>query len=457
MALVRLLLPLCRAAGVTPVVLHFDHGLRGATSATDARFVTRLAKKLDVLVEYGQWQTTNGKRQTASASLEMNAREARQTFFRAAARKRRLDAIATGHTADDVAETLLLRLARGSGATGLSGLRPCHTIANVRFVRPLLGCGHEALRVWLRTQRQPWREDASNLNECIPRNRIRHTILPWLEKNWSPSIRTMLVQSASILRDEDALLESLARMELNTQLPQSEDRTIRLPAGSLSIAIQRRILRQWLLASGCAAAAGWDVVEGILIRNREQTTWQMSLPGGGLVRAAEGVLRLVTNQVEKRTARENARPPKPSSQRRFAPREDERLREPLELKVPGHVDVADVRVTARSSKGIVRSGGPVGGLPSSCSLDAEALRGKTLLVRTRRAGDRIQPLGLAGSKKLQDLFVDAKLPAAQRDQLPLLVVADEVVWLPGYRVAQKYAVRGPRMTSVRVDMKVIGH
>ena len=457
-ALLQLLIPRCRAAGVTPVVLHFDHGLRGAASAADARFVARLSRRFKVEYLGGSGFRVQGSENTdkrSGLSLEMNAREARQTFFRTATEQEKLDAIAMGHTSDDVAETLLLRLARGSGATGLSGLRPCHTVAGVKYVRPLLGCAHEGLRDWLRQKRQTWREDATNLDERIPRNRLRHTVLPWLEKNWSPSIRAMLIQSASILRDEDALLEELARKERDTFNPQSDGRTVGLSDGvsatynllpaTVPLALQRRMLRQWLLASGCAEAAGWEAVEGLLARAREKDTWQVSLPGGVMVRAEKSLLRFV-----QKAACEDARPP-------ILEREGERPREPLELKVPGSVVVAGTRVTARQGKGILRKGGPVGVLPSSCSLDAQALTGKKLLVRTRRPGDRIQPLGLDGSKSLQDLLVDAKVPVERRDQLPLLVVEDEVVWVPGYRVAKNYAVKGPRAQAVFVKMQQIPH
>ncbi len=214
-ALLHLLLPLCRAAGVEPVVLHFDHRLRGAAAAADARFVARLAQRLGVASQLGRAEVPPGRPAAgAHLSVEMAARAARQSFFRAAARVGRLDAIATGHTADDVAETLLLRLARGSGATGLSGLRPEHAVAGVRYLRPLLECTHQELCNWLRGRRQVWREDASNGDESIPRNRVRRVVLPWLEQHWTPALRAMLVQSATILRDEDALLETLARQEL---------------------------------------------------------------------------------------------------------------------------------------------------------------------------------------------------------------------------------------------------
>jgi len=444
-ALLRLLLPFCRAAKIKLVVLHLDHGLRGAASATDARFVARLAKRLGVACRMRSAERGARSAEPGTRSPEMAAREMRQKFFREAAQEERLDAIATGHTADDVAETLLLRLMRGSGATGLSGLRPCHTVAGVKFVRPLLASSHADLRAWLRRQGQRWQEDASNRDERIPRNRLRRTVLPWLERHWSPSIRAMLAQSAAILREEDALLEEITNYEFvirNSKFVIKKN---------LPLALQRRAVRRWLIEAGYPAAAGWDEVERLLACAREKKTWQVSLPSGLLARG-QG------SRIELRPGR--AGPPQ-KIVAAAVPAADSaafrRTQPSCDIPIPGTIDVAGVRVTARRAKGIVRTQGPVGALPSACSLDADALRGKTLQVRTRQPGDRIRPLGLDGSKTLQDLLVDAKVLAARRDKLPLLVVDNELVWIPGYRVSQAYAVRGPRAAAVRVEMKVMGH
>jgi tRNA(Ile)-lysidine synthase len=441
-ALLRLLLPLCRATGIVPVVLHFDHRLRGAASAADARFVARLARQLGLACQTGRNRQKSHAaapagtaRRTTRPSLEMAAREARQAFFRTAARTARLDAIATGHTADDVAETLLLRLARGSGAAGLSGLRPEQRVAGVRYIRPLLTCTHQALCDHLRAKKHPWREDTSNRDETIPRNRVRHVVLPWLEQHWSPSLRPMLVQSAAILRDEDALLEKLAHQELTRVLrpaPATWPELV-LPAGwndTVPLAVQRRVLRQWLLQIGGGEAAGWDAVEG-LRQAPPATAWQVSLPGGVQIQLAHGTLR----RLPAAAATVVDKPPAG-----------------ITLPVPGKVVVAGVRVTAARARGILRTPNAVGQLPAACSLDAEALRGKQIEVRTRRPGDRIAPLGMTGSKSLQDLFVDARVPAAERSGLPLLVVDGEVVWVPGYRVARAYAVRAPRAAAIRIRM-----
>jgi tRNA(Ile)-lysidine synthase len=421
-ALLRLLAPFCRERKIELVALHLDHGLRGAASAADARFVKKLAEKRSVrfLTSCAENLEISGK------SLEMAAREARQQFFQQAAKAHKLDVIATGHTADDVAETLLLRLARGGGATGLAGLRPRHAVEGVTYIRPLLDCSHVELCAWLRKSRQPWREDASNGDEDIPRNFVRHQVLPWMEREWRADIRPRLAQSAAILRDEDALLDELARPVAATRTP--DELRIKKPE-RVSVALMRRVIRNWLMDVGHADATGWETVERLRAMMEQGTAWRMTLPGDVQASGKGGVVRLA--RAKKITKQQETRV----------------------ISIPGVVCVAGVRVAARRARGIVRTIGLVGALPSACTLDAAALRGRTLVVRTRQSGDRIRPLGLNGSKSVQDLLVDAKVPQAQRDRLPLLVVDDEIVWVPGYRVAQKFAVCGPRAASVRIEMK----
>lgn len=439
-AMLRLVVPICVERGIVPVVLHLDHGLRGAVSVGDARFVARLAKRLGLSFR----METAGSAKLRPHSLEMGARAARQAFFRQVAREDRLDAIATGHTADDVAETLLLRLFRGGGATGLSGLRPVHRVHEVRYIRPVLDCTHAILRDWLAGRRQTWREDASNRDTRIPRNRVRHRILPWLDRNGAPGVSALLAQSASILRDEDALLDSLASEALaRIVVPQAKRARNRLSPlvlrraalAAKPVALQRRILRLWMLDAGLIAAAGYDAVESLVSRLRDSGPWQVSVPGGMLARCRDGRMQLASAE-SSRVRRVEA---------------DGEVRT-AELPVPGSVVVAGVRVTARRGRGIVPTAGPVGALPSRCSLDAKALRGRALVVRTRLPGDRIRPVGMQGSRKLQDLLVDAKVPAEERAHLPVLVVGNEVVWVPGYRVAQAFAVRTPGACSVWVRM-----
>ena len=165
------------------VILHVDHGLRKESKA-EYRFVKDLAKRLGV-----PFKGIHAKvEQQKGESLEMAARRVRLAFFERQMRIEKLDAIATGHHMDDVAETFLMRIRRCSGAEGLAGIKPRTTVGAVRFVRPLLGCRDEELKNYLRKYRETWCEDASNDDVSIERNKVRHLIVPYLEANLDPNL-----------------------------------------------------------------------------------------------------------------------------------------------------------------------------------------------------------------------------------------------------------------------------
>jgi tRNA(Ile)-lysidine synthase len=555
-ALFHLLSPLCRERGIAVTVLHLNHGLR-AEAEEDARFVQALAAGAELPCLCRRADLAG--RPTDGRSLEMAARDARLAFFRQCSREAALDAIATGHQADDVAETLLLRLVRGAGATGLSGLRPrsllpaeplphfrkcgkqratertplettmpellhlrkcgkqrasglvapedeAASLSHLRrceseepppavaVVRPLLEIPGSALRAWLRERGLAWREDASNRDGAIPRNLVRHTLLPQLEQTWGTGLRARLCQSAEILREDDALLDELAAQRLEEMalgattrsgahvpfvVPTSAGlRHARNPhaspppveAGttyperapdSISTALllaqppalQRRVLRLWLFRQRQPLAAGLSHVLTILERCREPGDWRLTLPGG-TVAACEA---------ETLTVRSGYVAPASAGCGQVAGRH-EVCRNPAEagttygecaalpVPTPQPVRWGGVEITATPDRGVFSLSSGIGHYPAVCTLSAEAIQGRPLAVRARQPGDRIAPTGLKGSKKIQDLFVDAKIPEAFRDAMPLVVCGGEVAWVPGYRVARRFAVPAPDAPSVRITV-----
>ena len=161
------------------VILHIDHGLR-PESKEEYRFVRALAKRLGVPFKGVHAKVTRRR----GESLEMAARRVRLAFFETCTETLKLDAIATGHHMDDVAETFLMKLRRAS----LCGLRETSEVGRVRFVRPLLGCRDAELRAYLGKYGETWREDASNGDTAIERNRVRHVVIPFLEKTLDPHL-----------------------------------------------------------------------------------------------------------------------------------------------------------------------------------------------------------------------------------------------------------------------------
>jgi len=193
---------------------------------------------------------------------------------------------------------------------------------------------------------------------------------------------------------------------------------------NLPMALRRRAVRAWLLEHAGAEAAGFEVVERVL-KMFEKKRGRLSVPGGEIVFEKDEIVFL----------------------------KNERTRaSALRCALPGETQWGDVRVTLCHAEGIVRKRGRVGELPAEASFSADALEGREVIVRSWRAGDRIRELGMKGHKKLQDIFTDAKVPFWQRSDIPVFCCDDEVIWLPGCRVAAKYAVKDEKR-AVRITVK----
>ena len=335
-ALAVLMAGLRKDYGFKAVVLHVDHGIR-PDSGEDATFVKRLARQLEM--PFHGTRVTVARRR--GESLEMAARRERLAFFARMTKRLKLDAIATGHHADDVAETFLMRLARGSGAEGLAGLKRISRVDGITFMRPLLDMRDSELKDFLRRNNIPWREDSTNTDISILRNKVRHVVLPWLKENFDPRMTEHLCKSAAILRGD-------------LHLPKADkaDKGVKDDKGS----------------KGSKAFT-------------------------------------------------------------------------LEI-------AADA--------GFSREAQAIGKLPAIAYLSRKALAGRRLEVRPWQAGDRISPTGMNGkSRKLQDVFVTAKTPQELRRTLPVLAdaVTGEILWVPGYRVAQSVAVESPTAPSWRMTLR----
>ena len=371
--------------GLYTCVIHASHGRAYGESPDDTKAVKALAERLGLPF----FELPLRFRKRRGESPEMAARRARMDAFRRIASELSLDAIATGHHADDVAETLLLRLVRGGGATGLSGLRPRSELPDLVIVRPLLDLTHEELKGILRKRGIAWREDPTNTDESIRRNLMRRTVIPWLEKHVDPAIRRHLAQSAEILREDDAVLDDEATALLY-RITDADGQLVPTPLLSAPKALRRRAARLFLRNAG--------------------------KPDG--MRETEAFLA--------KAARE-----------------------------AGRIDVPDeYAFVVTPLRGIVPGSRGIGVLPSVCSVSAAALAGRTLELRPRRDGDRITPVGFDHAKKLKRIFIDEKVPPELRDTLPVLADADtgEVLWVPGYRVAQSVAVPDDDARSYKLTL-----
>jgi tRNA(Ile)-lysidine synthase len=212
-ALLLLLVGLKKNLGITLSVLHFNHKLRGRAADADEKFVSALARK-HKLSFYSATAAVKAIAQSDKANLEATARRLRYAFFAQCASEHHLDKIAVAHTSDDQAETVLAHILRGSGLAGLGGIHPQVD----KIVRPLLSVSRAELRLYLKARKQAWREDATNRDTTKTRARIRKKLIPLLKKEFQPRIVEHLASLSSHARQDDALLQHLAKERLRTSL-----------------------------------------------------------------------------------------------------------------------------------------------------------------------------------------------------------------------------------------------
>jgi tRNA(Ile)-lysidine synthase len=301
-ALLRLLLELRQELGIVLAVAHFDHKIRGEESRADAEFVAKLAKEYDVELFVASGETPAYAREQ-KMTLEEAGRHLRHSFFASLMETGGpLDKVATAHTLDDQAETVLMRLLRGTGPRGLGGIQPQIKISDENsdvgaIVRPLLRLRRAALRDYLKSIAQDWREDKSNLDVKHLRNRVRHELLPMLEKNFNPRVAEVLAHTAKIARAEEEFWKA--------ELVQATRETIYGPHGDRldvnallrkPLALQRRIL----LAATATTIGAMDFehlerLRGLVHEKATAHPKRLQVPGGEarLLRGEDGRVQLL--------------------------------------------------------------------------------------------------------------------------------------------------------------------
>lgn len=430
-AMLHALATIAPAPGFNLSVAHLNHRIR-PEAGQDADFVRDLCQQLGLELDEEQADVPAAAL-AAHRSIEMQARTLRYAFFQRTAQRRQADAVLTAHTLNDQAETLLLNLCRGAGPAALGGIPPDTVIKRVRFVRPLLNVSRHAVEDYLRVTGQTWCEDVTNQDTAYRRNAVRHRVLPMLQENLNPSVTSALSRAAALLHDDNALLDTLASNEY-TRLHQANlttGNTLPLaPLRALPPALRRRLLVQWLRSAGSAPERlRFDWIERLdALAHLEQ--------GGGCIQLAEGLV--VWHEYD------HLRCVSTTATAVSIPGE-------TVIALPGTTPLPEFECHAetRFSKGF--SYEPTqrpGTIPAQVQL--QYTPGHTLSVRARRPGDRIEMLGMSGTRKVQDILTDAKIPAHMRNRIPVFCIDGTVAWIPGCRPARQWAVVAPGASSLHL-------
>lgn len=390
-------------------IAHFDHQLRGRASARDAAFVRESAEKLGLPVFLGAGDVRDHSR-SLGISLEMAARKLRYAFLSQIALSEGFRTVATAHHANDQVELFFIRLLRGAGGDGFSGMPVVGGFPGnprLRLIRPMLGVSRRELEAWGKEHQVKFREDGSNQSRDILRNRVRHELLPVLASVNGSDPAPNILRSMELVGAETEFVEGRARDWLEA--------SDRVPFDRLSVAIQRQVVRIQLLAQG--EPITYRLVEslrcapGDIFTSPVGVRWTRSVDGRVTIVADPQNLDFLLNEI------------------------------PLSLvEKKGAVVFAgrkiEWEIRSRLSEAWIRRGKPGVEVFDAAKVGSEAR------LRHWHPGDRFQPLGLRSASKLQDLFVNQKVPVGERRHRVICqsISGSQIFWVEGLRVSDAFKV-----------------
>jgi tRNA(Ile)-lysidine synthase len=410
---------------ISLVVAHLNHRLRGQESHRDEIFVHSLARKLNLPFETKSVTVRRLKRK--NMTLQEVAREARFSFFESLVQKFKAHRIALGQTADDQAETIVMRFLRGAGLTGLKGIPP---VRDEMIIHPLLEVGRAEVEAYLTAEGLPHVEDSSNRKDVYLRNRIRNSLIPILEE-YNPNLKSRLGRMGQILLKEEEYLQAQTD-DVWCRVARRDRDLVRIDLTRfrrLHQALQFRVLRRAVRFIGGIKAKGITAdhvlsLAGLALGARSQAV--VHLPGR--IKAKRIYDRLEIGKEEN--------PPMPSFN--------------YPLKFPGITTLPEIEkqllidFVDRWNVGDVT--------PHRVFMDSRGLQ-PPLRVRNYRHGDRFRPFGMGGGKKVKDCFIDWKVPLAERSWTPLVLSGDVILWIVGHRISEDVRITPETDRVIRLEIR----
>lgn len=405
------------------VVCHLNHNLRGRESERDFNFVKKLAS--DIGTAFVGKRLEKGGLKIKGVSVQEAARASRYEFLEEAARRHKASRVALGHTLDDQAETVLMRLVKGSSLAGLAGIPPVRGL----FIRPLIEVGRAEIEGYAKAHGIKYVLDSSNLTTKYLRNDVRLRLIPYLKKNYNPNVIDTLARLSDILRlDDDYLIEETAKIFPDIVVERRKnaiimDRGILL--GLPNAISARAFLKAAEVLTVKSSLYSHHIKSFFNVLESARPNYSIELMDGlWLLREYDRII-LST----------------------FPPAHAEPFY--AVLKVPG---ITPVREAGRSFKAaVLRKVPQFDGDESTAYFDYDAVAGP-ITIRPMSPGDRMVPIGMKGRKKLKDIFIEKKVARPERARIPLLFAADEVIWAAGVKRSDLFKVSGSTKRVLKVDL-----
>jgi len=422
--LLRLLHKLRDEFGIELSAAYIDHGLRPAEIPGEIAFCGGLCASLGVSFHTRSVDVISYARQRGINKQEA-ARELRYGALEEIAAAEQATKLALGHNADDQAETMLMRLMRGTGPSGLAGIPPVRK----HIIRPLIGIERDQIEEFLKAENAGYVSDSSNEEDRYLRNRIRHSLMPVIRTLYPEAVKTM-GRAAAIFRDEERYFEILVTKALMKLVSRKTDTAIELFLAPLEImdpVMFRRVLRRAIDSTKGLRGIGFVHIEDIaaLIKSGKAGD-RLYLPRSIRVIRGYATLHLTSDRPEKLGA--------------------------YSLKAPGDLVLREAALVLRCALSEGNSAAQYGDGKTSAAFDADKAP-FPLVVRPRAPGDYFHPSGFGKRKKLQDYFVDEKIPRDMRDTVPLLVSGDSIAWVAGYRSDERFRVDKETKRVLQCEIK----
>jgi tRNA(Ile)-lysidine synthase len=421
-ALLHLLLELQPKFGFSFAAAHLNHRIRAAEADRDEAFVRALGDRLNVqlIVEHAEGL------EVMAGNLEECAREVRLAFLERAADARGANFIALAHHADDQAETVLMRMLRGAGVAGLAAMAER---GPGRIIRPMLSMPRYEIVNYVRERRLEFVEDSSNASRSMLRNRVRHELIPMLEREYAPGISRRLGELGGEMRSLDGLVSQLAEQELKrlTLAPGviAASRLAGIPE-TLADRVIRAFIARTMGSLRRFDRAHIEACRRLALEGGPSAV--IDLPGGWRAEREYSALKLV-----RRSSR---------------PRDAYSI--PIVLSGDTRIDAASLVISAS------RKPADFAAMPASLHeavFDSAALGSGALVARSFRHGDRVAPIGIEGHRKVKEVYIDRKIPRAKRAAWPIVMLGDEIAWVPGVARARVGLVTRASESVIRLEAR----
>jgi len=423
-SLLYILYSLKEKLNISLAVAHVNHNLRGEESDGDEAYVEEFCNKHGI--DYFARQADIHKiEEEKGISCETAGREVRYEFFSELLKEIKADKIALAHNANDQAETVLMRIMRGTGMEGLVGIKP---VRDKIYVRPLINVKREEIERYCVENNLKPRIDKSNMEKIYNRNKIRLELIPYIKENFNKDIVSTINRLSSTINKDNEYLEEIANKKFEEFCKKNQHKVI-IYEGAFNEpeAIITRIIRIALakLVGNLYNFEKSHIYDVISIQ-ANSTNKMVTLPNR--------VIAINNYKDIHLSIKENFISESPSSE--YVIKVNNNIKTD-EYNINMQIKDYNLKIQGKLIKGIENVGFKNKSIVECFDYDKII---EDITIRYRRKGDRFTPLGMKGSKKLKDFFIDLKIPYDKRDNIPLICFGDDIAWVVGYRISEKYRI-----------------